>query len=112
MSEMQTLQQRIAAQRAQRGFVTDPLKIHILLTEEVGEVAKELKRTWSKNYDDFNQSQLADEIADVFVLLSALASSFEIDIASAVETKFFEKDADRTWNTAKTEAPTDSRSSH
>ncbi|MEM7735819.1 MAG: MazG nucleotide pyrophosphohydrolase domain-containing protein [Deinococcota bacterium] len=110
MSDLSTLQQHITEKRAQRGFVTDPLKIHILLTEEVGEVAAELKRTWSANYDDFNQARLADEIADVFVLLSALASSFDIDIASAVETKFFNKDGKRTWNTAK--ATPDTSTSH
>ncbi len=74
----------------------------------MGEVAKELKRTWSANYDAFNQAQLADEIADVFVLLSALASTFEIDIA--VETKFFDKDGKRTWNMA--EATPNTPSSH
>ena len=97
---MNELQQRIVEKRTQRGFETDPLKIHILLTEEVGEVSSELKRMWSKTYTDFNKENLADEIADVFVLLSALANEFDIDIEEAVEKKFFKKDSTRTWKNA------------
>jgi NTP pyrophosphatase (non-canonical NTP hydrolase) len=103
MAALNELQQRIADKRAERGFVTDPIKIHLLLTEEVGEVASELKRTWSKNYDSFNKDRLADELADTFVLLSALATAFDIDLVQAVETKFFGKDAAREWKTAQEE---------
>ena len=97
MSDLPELQQRIREVRKQRGFVTDPLKIQVLLIEEVGEISSELKRLWSKNYDEFSPDRLADEIADAFVLLSALASEFEIDIAQVVESKFFTKDAERFW---------------
>ena len=91
---------KIVKVRAERGFVTDPLKIHLLLTEEVGEIAGELKRLWSKNYDPFDASRLAEEIADVFCLLSALANEFNIDLEQAVQQKFFEADGQRTWKTA------------
>ena len=53
MSELAQLQQAIAETRAKRGFVTDPLKIHLMLTEEIGEIAAELKPLWSKNYGNF-----------------------------------------------------------
>lgn len=98
MTDLSDLQQQINATRAARGFTTDPLKIHILLTEEVGEVANELKKTWSKNYDGFSKDNVADEISDVFVLLTALASSFDIDLEQAIKHKFFEKDAKREWH--------------
>jgi len=97
MSNMLELQQRIREERKQRGFVTDPVKIQLLLIEEVGEISSELKRLWSKNYDEFNPDRLSEEIADAFVLLSALASEFDIDIAQVVESKFFTKDAARNW---------------
>lgn len=103
MSTLSQITQRIVAKRAERGFVTDPLKIYTLLTEEVGEIASELKRTWSANYDAFNRAHLADEIADVFVMLVALADQFEIDIEQAVEKKFFGKDAERSWKSARPE---------
>ena len=100
MSELSDLQEKIVQIRESRGFTTDPLKVFILLSEEVGEVATELKKTWSKNFDDFEKQKLEEEIADCFVLLSALASEFDIDIKSAVERKFIEKDAKRKWATA------------
>ena len=100
MSDLKQLSQRIVAKRAERGFVTDPLKIHLLLTEEVGEISGELKRTWSKNYAAFDPTHLAEEISDVFCLLVALANAYNIDIEQAVEMKFFGKDADREWKTA------------
>lgn len=94
------LVQKIVTKRTERGFVTDPLKLHIMLTEEVGEIAAELKRTWSKNYASFDKSKLGEEIADVFCLLAALAHEFDIDIEKAVREKFFEADEARTWKSA------------
>jgi len=108
MSDINQLSQRIVAKRAERGFVTDPLKIHLLLTEEVGEIAGELKRTWSKNYEAFDRDKLAEEISDVFCLLVALANEYDILIEEAVEKKFFGKDAAREWKTARsTKVPLD-----
>ena len=101
MSELKELQQRIVNTRKERGFVNDPLKIQIMLTEEVGEISAELKRLWSKNYDSFSKERVANEIADTFVLLTALASEFDIDLESAVETKFFKADSKRKWASAK-----------
>ena len=100
MAELAALQKRIVETRQARGFVTDPLKIQILLTEEVGEISAELKRLWSSNYDAFSKDRVANEIADTFVLLSALASEFEIDLESAVEKKFFKSDSNRKWASA------------
>ena len=75
----------------------DPLKIQLLLMEEVGEISSELKRLWSKNYDEFDTSRLANEISDTFVLLTALASHFDIDLEQAIERKFFKADDNRHW---------------
>ena len=94
------LTQQIVSKRSERGFVTDPLKIHILLTEEVGEIAGEIKKIWSKNYSAFERGKLSEEIADVFCLLAALANEFEVDIEQAVESKFFKADYSRCWRTA------------
>ena len=100
MTNLTELQRRIAEERAKRGFVTDPVKLAVLLTEEVGEIASELKRVWSKNYDEFRVDRLQDEIADAFVILAALADQFDIDIEEAVEGKFFGKDAQKQWKSS------------
>ena len=97
MSELAALQKAISTTRAERGFVTDPVKIHLLLSEEIGEIASALKRLWSKNYGEFDRDQLREEIADVFVLLAALATEFDIDIEDAVVDKFFQRDSTREW---------------
>lgn len=46
-----------------------------------------------------NVNGLADELADVFVYLSALASKFDIDLSEAVEKKFFTEAEERNRQT-------------
>ncbi len=100
MSELAEIQEAISKTRAKRGFVNDPVQIHVLLTEEIGEIASEIKKLWSVNYGDFDRDQLRDEIAEAFALLAALATEFEIDMEDAVVEKFFRKDGEREWNSA------------
>jgi len=104
MIALRDLQEKIVNTRKDRDFVTDPLKLQILLTEEVGEISAELKRLWSDNYPPFSKERIANEIADAFVLLSALASGFEVDLESAVDAKFFKADSQRKWATANKKA--------
>jgi len=78
----------------------DPLKIFILLNEEIGEVAQELKKSWSKNYDGLDPVKLEEELADVQVCLCAFANQFNIDLEEAVEKKFVKADSKREWKTA------------
>ena len=93
------LQSAIVAKRAERGFVTDPAKLCVLLTEEVGELAQLIKRTWSPNYETPENSLFAEECADVLVILAALAHEFDVDLDAAVTEKFFDRDELRTWAT-------------
>ena len=79
----------------------DPLRIFALLNEEIGEVARELKRTWSLNYEAFSKEDLEDEIADVLVCLLALANQFDIDLEQALTKKLVHKDGQRHWKSAK-----------
>lgn len=97
---MKDLQHLIHNTRKQRGFTMEPLKIFTLLNEEIGEVATELKKNWSPNYEDSSIEKMAEEIADVQVCLIALANQFDIDIEAAVRDKFLKYDADREWKTA------------
>jgi NTP pyrophosphatase (non-canonical NTP hydrolase) len=98
--DLTELQRAIVAERRSRGFTTDPLQVFTLLVEEVGEVARELKRTWSPNYDDLSVERLAPELADILTLLAALADGYGIDLATAVDHKFFQADAARSWPSA------------
>jgi uncharacterized protein len=98
--DMMDLQKTIGEIRNERGFTTDPIKIFALLAEEIGEVAKELKKTWSKNYAAFDRDMLAEEIVDVQICLIALANCYDIDISKETTTKFIEKDKHRNWKTS------------
>lgn len=100
MAELRELQREIVEVRATRGFTVDPVRLLVLLAEELGEVARELKKTWSPNYDEFDPERLAPELADLFVLLSALASGTGVDLETAVRDKFFRVDQDRAWPSA------------
>lgn len=100
MATLQELQALVHEVRQARGFTMEPLKIFALLNEEVGEVATELKRTWSPNYDGFSKDALADELADVLVCLLALANQFEIDLEPALVGKLVKKDSQREWKSA------------
>lgn len=100
MASMSDLQARIAETRTSRGFTSDPVRLVVLLAEEVGEIAREVKKTWSPNYEAFEATRLAPELADAFVLIAALASEVGVDLAAGVEDKFFGNDAGRRWPSA------------
>lgn len=100
MADLGELQSLVAEIRKQRGFTMDPMRIFALLNEEIGEVARELKRTWLANYDPFSKADLEEEIADVLVCLLALANQFEIDVEQALMDKLIARDGERDWKSA------------
>lgn len=81
-----------------RGFsLEDASKKMLMLTEEVGEVAKAVRKISGLKFDELtSQSDLAEEIADVFIVLLGLASVVDIDVAKAVNEKE-KKNSKRTW---------------
>jgi NTP pyrophosphatase (non-canonical NTP hydrolase) len=99
--EVRQLQDMVVAKRSERGFVNDPVRLCVLLTEEVGELASEIKKTWSANYSGTTKEKLSEECSDVFCVLMAMAQAFDIDIEEAVVDKFFSKDEERKWATQK-----------
>lgn len=80
------LQSFIATLIKEKGWSTDPNEIFVLLTEEVGEVAKEVRRTWKKGVADVRPA-LAAELADVLFYVADLANVHGIDLAQAVRDK-------------------------
>jgi len=100
LAELREIQSLVAKIRRERGFTMEPSRILALLTEEVGEVAGELKRTWSPNYGAFSMEDLGHELADVLVCLPALANQFDIDVEAALREKLVHLDGKRTWKSA------------
>ena len=103
--DLAKLQATVVAKRAERGFVTDPVKLCVLLTEELGELARLLKRRWSPNYPTPDQREYAAECSDVLVTLTALAHELGVDLESAVREKFLGDDEARDWKTASPHEP-------
>ena len=87
MGELAELQRRITEERAARGFTTDPVRLLTLLVEELGEVARELKKTWSPNYPAPDPAAVRDELADVMMYLVRLANVLGVDLDEAVQHK-------------------------
>lgn len=100
MATLRELQSMVGEVRRERGFTMDPVRIFVHLTEEVGEIAAQLKRTWSRNYDPFSKKDLEEEMADVLVCILALADRFEIDLEKVLMEKFLHKDGQRHWKSA------------
>jgi len=59
----------------------------IHLIEELGEVAQQLYNQ-KIGRDKLDKENLAEEIADCMILLSKLASNFDIDLAKSIEDTF------------------------
>jgi NTP pyrophosphatase (non-canonical NTP hydrolase) len=93
---LRSLQKKVADLRTARGFTQDPERVLLLLVEEVGEVAQQLKRTWSPNYDSYTNEAIAEELADVQFVLLGLAELLGVDLGASMKKKTA-KDAERKW---------------
>lgn len=82
----------VAALVEEKGWSKDRNEMFVLLTEEVGELAKEVRKAW-KHGDDATRASAAAEMADVFLYLADLANSFGIDLETAVRDKVAFNDA-------------------
>jgi len=96
LKSLRDLQKKIGELRKKRGFTQDPERALILLVEEVGEVAQQLKRSWSPNYDTFSNNAIAEELADVLFVLLGLSDLLNIDLAEGLKKKTA-SDSTRTW---------------
>lgn len=92
------LQQYVAAIVEHRGFANDSVQYDfIMLTEEVGELAKALRK-WSGDSmaTDSTVSEMEHEAADVLMMLLGFCNQAGIDLEKALRDKE-EKNKLRTW---------------
>lgn len=98
-SNIKTIQKYITKMMETNNFNNTPLELFCYLTEEVGELAKEIRKKENNMDLDVKKvydSNLEDEIADVFIYLLALCNSYNIDLFEA----FIKKEStnlNRTW---------------
>lgn len=89
-SNLNELQKYITKMMEVNHFESTPLELFCYLTEEVGEVAKEIRKT-EKNMDMDTKKEYASclkhEIADVFIYLLAICNVYDIDLLEAFKEK-------------------------
>ena len=81
------------------GFNNTPLELLCYLTEEVGELAKEVRKNESNMEMDINKkysSNIKDELADVFIYVLTIADKYNIDLLDALKRKET-INLERTW---------------
>lgn len=95
----QDYQAYVAAMVAQRGFDKESLpEIMLLMVEEVGELAKVVRKAHGLHIDASSvQSTAQDELADVFIYLLDLANNLGVDLEEAFRSKEA-KNKQRTWS--------------
>ena len=81
-----------------RGFNTeDPSKKLVMLMEEVGELAKAIRKISGMKFTDTTkQTDIEEELADVQIVLLGLASMLKIEMFDAVVAKE-QKNRERSW---------------
>lgn len=85
-----------------RGFDKQlPEQTMLLLTEEVGELAKAIRKDKTKMSIDNNKianyDTIESEVADVFIVLTTICNKFDIDLFSALKNKE-EENLKRKWS--------------
>ncbi len=95
---LKTLQAYIWQMNIDRGFnVEDPSKKLVMLMEEVGELAKAVRKVAGMKFtDSTKQTELKEELADVQIVLLGLASLLDVDMFEAVTAKEA-KNRTRSW---------------
>jgi NTP pyrophosphatase (non-canonical NTP hydrolase) len=83
----------IRALVAERGWETDPNAAFVHFTEEVGELAKEMRKLHKLGQA---QPEAAGEVADVFFFLCDLANHLGVDMNAAILSKLHVNEG-RTW---------------
>lgn len=96
---LQNFQQYIADMVKLRGFDNESLpEIVLLMVEEVGELAKVIRKTHGLHTDPGSvQSNAEDELADVFIYLLDLANNLGVDLEKAFRSKEA-KNSKRVWS--------------
>ena len=95
---LRELQKYVWQMNVERGFNTeDPSKKLVMLIEEVGELAKAIRKEAGMKFTDTTRkTELKEELGDVQIVLLGLASMLKVDMLEAVREKE-KKNRERKW---------------
>lgn len=96
---LRELQKYIWQMNIGRGFNTEDAGMKmVMLMEEVGELAKAIRKTVGLKFTDTTmRKDVEEELADVQIVLLGLASLLKVDLFDAVSQKE-ERNRTRTWS--------------
>jgi len=96
---LKDFQQYVQEMVLERGFQEEtPVEVLMLLIEEVGELAKAIRKTTGvKIANNAAERNVSDEVADVFSLLLDLCNLYKIDLEQAYRA-MEAKNQERTWS--------------
>lgn len=89
-SSVEEVQKYIKDMYEVRNFKNTMLERMCFLTEEIGELAKEVRKSEKNLRIDVNKkynSNLEDEITDVFIVLMGMCSAIDMDIVEGLKKK-------------------------
>lgn len=98
-SSMSDIQNYIKIMLEENNYNNTPLELLCYLTEEVGELAKEIRKNETNMEVDINKnynSNIKDELADVFIYVLTIADKYNIDLLDALKKKET-INLERTW---------------
>lgn len=106
-NSLREVQKYIESMNEVRGFNDETIQERmLLLTEEIGELAKSIRKTSKNMYTDINKEYNYDtvesEVADCFYVLLSVASYLNIDVFQALKDKEKEN-INRVWKKNKNE---------
>jgi len=83
------LQTYIRQMTQERGFEHNPiLQECLLLTEEVGELSKAIRKQENLRTDENSKiGSISEELADILIVLTAIANHYNIDLEQAFRDK-------------------------
>ena len=84
---LKELQQKIRELEESKGWVNPPDAKITFLMEEMGEVAKWVRKSRGKGLNGQEREELGFELADVLQHLVSLANEFNIDLERSVQKK-------------------------
>lgn len=92
--DLAAIQHALAAWSTRTGRARDPLRQMLMLAEETGEVATEIRALEGfSRHGPGDAGRLAAELADVVIVACTLANLHRVDLAAAVAAKLPEVDA-------------------
>jgi len=87
-AKLQDYQHYVAEMVVERGFDNSILETFLRMTEEVGEMAKAIRKQEGLSVDDnSHKPELEHEIADVFIYLLDICNHYDIDLEKAFRDK-------------------------